>query len=220
MTDVVVRLRGVERHYPPDCRALQGVDLDLRRGEFAALVGRSGSGKSTLLNIIGLLDRATAGEYELVGERVGSFGSARRSQLRARYLGFVFQAFHLLDTRTVVENVELGAVYLGWPVSRRRARALELLEQVGVADKSSNVVRTLSGGERQRVAIARALMGDPHLVLCDEPTGNLDTANAAAVMSVLRGLGPAGVTVLLVTHDRELADQADRILRVTDGRLA
>jgi putative ABC transport system ATP-binding protein len=218
MSDVVVRLRNVHRRFP-GCHAVRGVDLDLHRGEFAALVGRSGSGKSTVLNIVGLLDRPTSGEYELLGEPTARMSGHRCSRLRAQRLGYVFQAFHLLDTRTVVENVELGALYLGLPYRERRGGARKLLAQFGLANKATARPRTLSGGERQRVAIARALMGRPDVVLCDEPTGNLDSQNAAVIMAALRQLTDSGSTVLLVTHDAAAAAEADRVFRIGDGRL-
>ena len=218
MTDIVVRLRNVHRRYD-GCHAVRGVDLDLSSGEFAALVGRSGSGKSTLLNIIGLLDHPTSGTYELLGTPTAGLGAARLSRMRGQRLGFVFQSFHLLDTRTVLENVELGGLYLGTAGRHRRAQALALLDRFGLSDKIGNRPRTMSGGERQRVAIARALMGRPDLLLCDEPTGNLDTENAESVLVALRSLSDSGVAVLLVTHDRDLAARADRTLRMSDGVL-
>jgi ABC-type lipoprotein export system ATPase subunit len=213
-------LRGVAKRYDDVTFALGGVDLDIDAGEFVALVGRSGSGKSTLLNILGLLDRPSEGDYRLAGHRVTEIGAAQHCWLRAHYLGFVFQSFHLLGTRTAAHNVELGALYLGWTAARRRARARELLDRLGLADKHQTLPQHLSGGERQRVAIARALMGDPALLLCDEPTGNLDSDNADTVLDVLSALNGAGTSIVLVTHDAECALRADRVVRLGDGQIA
>jgi putative ABC transport system ATP-binding protein len=220
MSEALIELRGVTRDYGNERPALDGVDLRIDAGELVAIVGRSGSGKSTLLNVLGLLDRPDRGEYLLSGVDVARSREAELCALRAHRFGFVFQAFHLLDHRTVADNVSLGATYAGWPHRRRVARAAEVLDRLGLSHRATAVPGTLSGGERQRVAIARAIMGDPAVLLCDEPTGNLDTANAANVLSVLTDLNATGMTVVVVTHDRDVAATTNRTITISDGRVA
>ncbi|HEX8626626.1 MAG TPA: ABC transporter ATP-binding protein [Catenuloplanes sp.] len=219
MSGPLVRLQRVTRHYGNERAALDHVDLDIRGGDWLAIVGRSGSGKSTLLNILGLLDRPDTGRYELLGTDISRSPEAQLCALRAHHFGFVFQAFHLIEHRTVAENVALGAVYVGWSRKRREARAAAVMDRLGLSHRATARPNTLSGGERQRVAIARALMGEPRLLLCDEPTGNLDSENAANVMSVLADLHADGITVVVVTHDAEVAATAGRVIRLRDGRV-
>lgn len=214
------RLVGVSRTYlgaGPPVPALHPTDLEIPMGSYSAVVGASGSGKSTLLNLLGLLDRPDTGTVEVCGVDSTTISRTQRSALRAREIGFVFQAFHLLSGRSVSENVELGLLYSGRPRRERRARASEVLDRVGLGHRRHADVRTLSGGERQRVAIARAVVTDPRILLCDEPTGNLDRANGNTVLALLRELHSAGTTVVVVTHGAVVAAAAERLLRVSDG---
>lgn len=225
MTDVsdtpVLRLTGVARTYPGHVpvHALRPVDLTVARGEYLAVTGPSGSGKSTLLNLLGLLDRPTAGSLELDGLDVAQLRERERTALRARRIGFVFQAFHLLAHRTATENVALGQLYCRVPAAQRRRNALDAIGQVGLAHRAHALPTTLSGGERQRVAIARALVNRPDLLLCDEPTGNLDTATAGVVLDLLDDLHATGQTIVVITHAKEVAERAHRAVRIRDGRL-
>jgi ABC-type lipoprotein export system ATPase subunit len=217
----VVELRNVSRTYgaDPPVLALRGVDLVVERGDAIAIVGPSGSGKSTLLNIVGCLDRPTGGHYLLEGQDVAQLGEDELAGLRGRLLGFVFQTFNLLAHRTVVENVMLSEVYRGGDRAGRRERALAALERVGVAHRADFMPVKLSGGEQQRVAIARALIGEPSLLLCDEPTGNLDSRNTAAMLELFEGLVADGMTMLLITHDEAVAERMPRRTSMVDGRL-
>ncbi|MCJ1679294.1 ABC transporter ATP-binding protein [Streptomyces sp. APSN-46.1] len=218
----VIEFRGVALTYPgpPPVRALHPCDLLVRRGEFVTVVGPSGSGKSTFLNIAGLLDSATAGRYLLDGIDTAALPDRRRTALRGRRIGFVFQAFHLLPHRSALENVALAMLYTEVPRAERLVRAREALDRVGLGHRAAAVPGRLSGGERQRVAIARALVGRPSLLLCDEPTGNLDSANAASVLALLDELHRAGMTVLVITHDPEVAARGHRTITLHDGRLS
>ncbi len=217
----VVALRNVSRTYgaDPPVQALRGVDLVVERGDAIAIVGPSGSGKSTLLNIVGCLDRPTSGRCLIDGNDVSLLTEDELSALRGRLLGFVFQTFNLLAHRTVVENVMLSEVYRGDPREGRRERALAALERVGVADRAGFLPVKLSGGEQQRVAIARALTGAPSLLLCDEPTGNLDSRNTAAMLELFDELVADGMTMLLITHDEAVAARMPRRTSIIDGRL-
>jgi ABC-type lipoprotein export system ATPase subunit len=217
----VVELRGISRSFgaEPPVHALRGVDLVIRRGESVAIVGASGSGKSTLLNIIGCLDRQTAGDYLIDGIDVAQLGDAARAALRGRKVGFVFQTFHLLPHRTALENVMLAEVYIGEGRGGRRERALAMLEQVGLSHRAGFMPTKLSGGEQQRVAIARALTAGPSLLLCDEPTGNLDSVASASVLGLFDELGRQGMTLAIVTHDDGVAARAGRRVRMHDGVL-
>ena len=220
----VVVLEGVGRTFPgpPPVEALHGVDLVIGTGDYVAIAGPSGSGKSTMLHILGLLDSPTAGTYRLDGIDTAVLDERERAAVRGSRIGFVFQAFHLLGTRSNLENVMLAQTYTASQDTGRagrRARALSALEQVGVphlADRSPN---ELSGGERQRVAIARALVGEPSLILADEPTGNLDTDNSNNVLDLFDALHAAGVTLAVITHDAEVANRAHRRVSIRDGRL-
>jgi putative ABC transport system ATP-binding protein len=217
--DVVLELRDVVKEYPtdPPTRVLQGVDLTVRRGELLAIVGPSGSGKSTLMNIIGSLDRPTSGLVQVAGHDVSSLSDQDLSALRGTAIGFVFQQFFLLSGMSSLDNVADGLLYRGIPRARRRARAVEALEQVGLGHRLHHNPEKLSGGERQRVAIARALVGNPAVVLADEPTGNLDSASSASIMGLLHELHGEGVTIVVITHDHEIADNLPRQVAVRDG---
>ena len=189
-------------------------------GRSAAAIFPTGSGKSTFLNVVGLLDRPTAGSYLLDGDDAASLSERERAGLRAAHIGFIFQSFHLLPQRSALENVMFGAIYQGVPRRRRRQRALEALDRVGVADRASFRPSRLSGGERQRVAIARALSAEPSLLLCDEPTGNLDTANTASILGLFDLLLSDGLTILMITHDLDVARHTHRRVSIIDGELS
>jgi putative ABC transport system ATP-binding protein len=218
----VVRARGLRREFTGDVaavRAVDAVDLDIDAGEAVSVMGPSGCGKSTLLHLIGGLDRPTAGELWLAGQRVDRLSETAWARLRRRTIGFVFQAFHLVDELTAVENVELPALLVG--VSRRaaRARAVGLLERLGVADRAGFLPDRLSGGQRQRVALARALVNEPMLVLADEPTGNLDSHATGEILRLFADLATAGQTLLLVSHDPRVAATTGRLLTMRDGAI-
>ncbi|MFF1409602.1 ABC transporter ATP-binding protein [Streptomyces sp. NPDC058289] len=221
-SEPVIEFRGIGLTYPgpPPVAALKACDLTVGRGEFVAVVGPSGSGKSTFLNIVGLLDAPTGGTYLLDGIDTGTLRDADRTALRGLRIGFVFQSFHLLPQRSALENVTLALVYDGTPRRERRARARHALEQVGLGHRIEALPTRLSGGERQRVAIARALVTRPSLLLCDEPTGNLDTANADSVLALLERLHADGMTVLVITHDPLVAARAKRTVTIRDGVLS
>jgi ABC-type lipoprotein export system ATPase subunit len=221
-THPVVELRGISRTYgsDPPVQALRGVDLSIHGGDWIAVVGPSGSGKSTLLNILGCLDRPTAGTYLIDGIDAGGLSDDERASLRARSIGFVFQTFHLLGHRTALENVMLAEVYTGRERTGRRERALAALTRVGMEHRSDFLPIKLSGGEQQRVAIARALLGAPSLLLCDEPTGNLDSVNTESVMRLFGDLARDGLTLVVITHDEGVAAHARRAVRIVDGHLS
>jgi putative ABC transport system ATP-binding protein len=197
--------------------ALRELSLLIERGEFVAIMGHSGSGKSTLMNIIGCLDRPTSGRYELDGKEVSRLGRNALATVRNRTLGFVFQSFNLLARTTALENVELPLLYSGISGRERHRRATEALAQVGLADRMHHQPSQLSGGQQQRVAVARALVSRPKIILADEPTGNLDTHTSAEVMALFQDLGRSGITVVLVTHEAEIAAYAARVVVVRDG---
>ena len=223
--DEVLRLEGLRKSYnvgkPTEVEVLHGIDLRLRRRDFAALVGASGSGKSTLLNLIGLLDRPTAGELVLLGEPTRAMDDARRTALRGSAIGFVFQFHHLIQAFTVLENVLMPLMVAGGkPTAAQREHALHLLEQVGLAGMAQRKPDQLSGGQQQRVAVARALVTRPALLLADEPTGNLDTRSAADVFELFRKFNrESGCAVLLVTHDPRMSAQCDRTIELVDGKI-
>ncbi|KTR11753.1 ABC transporter ATP-binding protein [Curtobacterium luteum] len=212
----VLALRDVVKTYG-DVGALRGVTLDVADGELVAVVGPSGSGKSTMLNIIGTLDRPTSGTLHIAGDDVGTMRDDELSALRALHIGFVFQHFHLQPGATAAENVADGLLYADVARRVRRRRAVEALERVGLGHRVDHLPNQLSGGEQQRVAIARAIVGDPTILLADEPTGALDTASGTAILEVLRELNSAGTTVLVITHDLELAASLPRQVRMRDG---
>jgi ABC-type lipoprotein export system ATPase subunit len=217
----LIELAGVSRRFgvDPPVHALREVDLSVARGEWLAIVGPSGSGKSTLLNVLGCLDRQTAGTYSFDGIDVAELTDDQRAGLRSRAIGFVFQSFHLLAHRSVLENVMIAEVYRGQPAEGRAERATEALERVGLGHRAAFLPTRLSGGERQRVAIARALTGSPELLLCDELTGNLDTVTAAAILDLLDGLDEPRPTIIMITHDLDVATRAGRQVRIVDGIL-
>ena len=219
---VVIKLQGISKVFETDTvstHALSKIDLTVERGEYIAFAGPSGCGKSTLLSILGLLDTASSGSYLLDGQSVTGLGAKQRAQVRNRQIGFIFQSFNLLGDRTVVQNVELPLSYRGLSASERRKQALHALDRVGMTTRANHYPAQLSGGQQQRVAVARAVAGNPSILLADEPTGNLDSKNGAAVMELLRELHEGGATVCLVTHDPRFAENANRVVRLLDGAL-
>jgi len=217
---VLVRARGLRKDYGSGeglVRALDAVDLDVSRGEAVAVMGPSGCGKSTLLHLLGGLDRPSAGQLSVAGQRVDELSERALAALRRDEIGFVFQAFHLMDELTAQENVELPALLAGCTPNEARARATALLQDVGLADRARHLPAMLSGGQRQRVAIARALANDPEILLADEPTGNLDSAAAFDVLGLLESLHAKGLTLVIVTHDERIATTADRLISMRDG---
>jgi putative ABC transport system ATP-binding protein len=215
----VIRCVNIARQYDNETLALKDVSFNIARGEFVAIMGPSGCGKSTLLNILGLLDRPTHGHYFLKDTDVSRMEDKERTLLRRSSIGFVFQAFNLLARLTALENVCLPMSYAGVPREEREERAKELLARVGLSHKTRNIPLHLSGGERQRVGIARALANHPDLLLADEPTGNLDSHSSREILTMLKGLHKDGMTILLVTHDPNIAAGAGRVLHVKDGKL-
>jgi len=217
----VVELKGVGRRFAsvPPVDALVSVDLRVYEGEWLAIVGPSGSGKSTLLNVLGCLDQQTEGSYRFCGIDVSGLSDKQRASLRCRGIGFVFQSFHLLAHRPIIENVMLADVYRRAPKRGRRERAALALENVNLSHRAEFLPTRLSGGERQRAAIARALVASPHLLLCDEPTGNLDTATTYAILELFAALNAQGATIVTITHDHAVAARARRQVRIEDGAL-
>ncbi len=199
--------------------ALRGVSIDFPEGDFVAIMGTSGSGKSTLLNVLGCLDRATSGEYILGGQDVSKLDDDALSEIRSRYLGFIFQSYNLIAQLTVVENIELPLYYQGDISNEAKQRCIEMAEMVGLSERLDHRPFQLSGGQQQRVAIARALVNNPHVILADEPTGNLDSATGEEIMQMLEMLNAAGKTIIMVTHEPDIAARAHRVLRMRDGLL-
>ncbi|HEU4779069.1 MAG TPA: ABC transporter ATP-binding protein [Steroidobacteraceae bacterium] len=202
-----------------ETRALNDVSLEIAAGEFVAIMGPSGCGKSTLLNILGLLDTPSSGIYQFFGEGVSSYSEAQLTGVRRAAIGFVFQSFNLIDDLSVQENVEVALLYRGVPTRERRTRVAEALERVGISHRARHLPQQLSGGQQQRVAVARALVSNPKVILADEPTGNLDTANGNAVMELLINVAKAGTTVVMVTHSLTYAALAARTIKLLDGRV-
>jgi putative ABC transport system ATP-binding protein len=218
----VIELSGIVKTYTmgeETVRALAGVDLSIGRNEYVALTGPSGSGKSTLMNLLGCLDTPTEGRYLLNGKDVAQMDDDQLAGIRNREIGFVFQSFHLLPRQTVLQNVMQPLVYRGMPHRERVQRATESLRKVGLGDRLSHRPNQLSGGQRQRVAVARALVGEPSLLLADEPTGNLDSATSRDIMALFDALHAQGQTVIIVTHEPDIAAHCHRVLRVSDGRI-
>ena len=218
----MIKLEGLKKVFFTDeveTHALEDVHLDIKEGEYLAVAGPSGCGKTTLLSILGLLDSPTEGTYVLGGEHVANLTASQRARIRNRQIGFIFQAFNLIGDLTVAENVELPLTYRGMPSSERSKRVQEALEKVGMSHRMKHYPSQLSGGQQQRVAVARAVVGDPLILLADEPTGNLDSKNGEQVMELLRDLHRAGATICMVTHDPRYAEFADRTIRLFDGRI-
>jgi len=216
----LIELRGVRKVYEVGTelvRALDGVDLDVERGEYIAIMGSSGSGKSTLMNLIGCLDTPDAGEYWLNGQLVSSMSDDALARVRNKEIGFVFQTFNLLPRATALHNVELPLVYAGMPSNERKAKAIEALEKVQLGERMNHRPNELSGGQRQRVAIARALVNSPSILLADEPTGNLDSTTSEEIMKVFQQLASQGQTVIMVTHEPDIAAHARRVIVLRDG---
>src|ERR1700732_2048688 len=222
MAEVLIHLDGVKKVFVTDdveTHALAGIHLDIKKGEYLSIAGPSGCGKSTLLAILGLLDSPSDGTYILNGKPVQGLKLSERARIRNREIGFIFQAFNLIGDLTVYENVELPLTYRGMPGAERKKRVHESLERVGMSHRVKHYPSQLSGGQQQRVAVARALAGDPSILLADEPTGNLDSANGEQVMNLLRELHQGGATICMVTHDPRYATYADRSVHLFDGRL-
>ena len=217
----VLALSGVTKTYDgtPPVHAIRGIDLDIRSGELVAIVGPSGSGKSTLLHVVGTLDRATSGTVAVAGYDVDDLSDKQLSSLRSRHIGFVFQQFFLLAGETALDNVADGLLYTGMALSQRRTLAEQALTQVGLVHRMSHEATKLSGGERQRVAIARALIGSPDIILADEPTGNLDSKSGDDVVRLIESLNANGTTIVVITHDHEIAARFPRRVSLLDGRI-
>jgi len=220
LPDIIILTHRLARDYDMGSeivRALRGVSMQIRRNEYVAVMGPSGSGKSTLMNLIGCLDTPTGGEYWLDGQKVSDLGDDALARIRNKEIGFVFQTFNLLPRATALHNVELPLIYAGVGARDRRARATRALERVGLGDRMSHRPNALSGGQRQRVAIARALVNEPRILLADEPTGNLDSTTSAEIMAVFRELHRQGQTVIMVTHEQDIAAHAARVVTLHDG---
>ena len=221
-TPALIDLSGVTKVFLTDeveTHALSGIHLKIEKGEFVAIAGPSGCGKSTLLSILGLLDSPTEGQYVLNGQPVAKLTAADRARVRNREIGFIFQSFNLIGDLTVFENVELPLTYRGTGSAERKKRAMDSLERVGMGHRAKHLPSQLSGGQQQRVAVARALVGAPAVLLADEPTGNLDSKNGDAVMSLMKELHQGGATIVMVTHDPRFARYADRSIHIFDGRI-
>lgn len=218
----LIEVKDIYKIYNPgenEVRALDGINLTIERGEFVAIVGQSGSGKSTLMNMLGLLDVPTSGEYFLDGENVSHMTDDQLSEIRNKQIGFIFQGFNLISSLTAQANVELPLVYRGMRPEERHKLSKEALERVGLSHRINHLPKQMSGGQQQRVAIARAVAARPPIILADEPTGNLDSRSGGDVMKILKGLHEEGRTVILITHDNGIAEQAKRVIRIQDGQI-
>ncbi|MBK7771286.1 MAG: ABC transporter ATP-binding protein [bacterium] len=222
VADVLIDVRELVKTYTVGTQsvpAVRGVDMQIKRGEYVAIMGTSGSGKSTLMNMLGCLDTPTSGSYRLNGVEVSTLTDDQLADIRNREIGFVFQTFNLLPRSTAAQNVELPLVYAGIKAAERQPRVVEAIRAVGLTDRATHKPNELSGGQRQRVAIARALVNHPSLILADEPTGNLDSTTSDEIMGILGGLNEAGHTIVLVTHEPDIAARTRRIVRLADGRI-
>ena len=218
--NTIIELRDIRRDFPLGAevvKVLKGISLTIEKNEYVALMGPSGSGKSTLMNLIGCLDTPTSGEYTLNGKSVGSMVDNELAEIRNQEIGFVFQTFNLLPRSTALDNVALPLIYAGWNKKDRIERAEEVLGMVGLADRMTHRPNQLSGGQRQRVAVARALVNNPSLILADEPTGNLDSKTSEEIMELIANIHANGNTIVLVTHEEEIAERAKRLVRLRDG---
>ena len=218
----LIHIENMKKIYNPgenEVRALDGIDLDIEKGDLVAIVGHSGSGKSTLMNMLGCLDTPTSGKYVLDGQDVASMTDNQLADVRNKEIGFIFQGFNLISNLDAVENVELPLVYRGVSKNERKQLAMEALKSVGLEDRMKHKPNEMSGGQRQRVAVARAVAAKPPIILADEPTGNLDTKSTQEIMEILKELHRSGRTVIIITHDEEIASQAHRVIRILDGRI-
>lgn len=219
---VLIHIENMKKIYNPgenEVRALDGIDLDIEKGDLVAIVGHSGSGKSTLMNMLGCLDTPTSGKYVLDGQDVASMTDNQLADVRNKEIGFIFQGFNLISNLDAVENVELPLVYRGVSKNERKQLAMEALKSVGLEDRMKHKPNEMSGGQQQRVAVARAVAAKPPIILADEPTGNLDTKSTQEIMEILKELHRSGRTVIIITHDEEIASQAHRVIRILDGRI-
>ena len=218
----LIHIENMKKIYNPgenEVRALDGIDLDIEKGDLVAIVGHSGSGKSTLMNMLGCLDTPTSGKYVLDGQDVASMTDNQLADVRNKEIGFIFQGFNLISNLDAVENVELPLVYRGVSKNERKQLAMEALKSVGLEDRMKHKPNEMSGGQQQRVAVAKAVAAKPPIILADEPTGNLDTKSTQEIMEILKELHRSGRTVIIITHDEEIASQAHRVIRILDGRI-
>lgn len=218
----LIHIKNMKKIYNPgenEVRALDGIDLDIEKGDLVAIVGHSGSGKSTLMNMLGCLDTPTSGKYVLDGQDVASMTDNQLADVRNKEIGFIFQGFNLISNLDAVGNVELPLVYRGVSKNERKQLAMEALKSVGLEDRMKHKPNEMSGGQQQRVAVARAVAAKPPIILADEPTGNLDTKSTQEIMEILKELHRSGRTVIIITHDEEIASQAHRVIRILDGRI-